>query len=337
MKNLVLYNLKRMFLDKRLLIGVFIIPLIIISIGCFSMSPNNNITKTNLAFLDLARNDDSSYLLKSLSSKYFLKEKSETELLESIKTNKSRFGIVINYSDPYVTIYKGSNSDDSMLKNDINLYINSKGLTPLLNINEKNLQSSNPYTIIISLIINFCLFSSIYVAQEMHNLKEKKLLRRLFSTQNSQREVISSILICFFVILSFQFLLFNVVAYLITKTLLIPSIIGGIALFLSYVFITISLGLIVSRICESTSSVPAIVNAIVIPLGVISGTFMPRSFLPDIVQKVSFLAPQYWFYNGVEKLAENNLLLILPNICVLILISIALFLVGTLKTVKFVE
>lgn len=338
MKNLIIYNLKRMLLNKANLLGVFLIPLIVISVVCFIASPtSNNFNKSKLGYVDLTKDDNSKYLINSLSSKYDLKELSESQLLEGIKANKASFGIVINSSEPYVTIYKNPKANDTMLRNDINLYMNSKDSTPLLNITEKNSTTTNPYTLIISLIINFCLFSSIAVAQEMHHLKEKKLLRRLFSTQNSEREIIGSIFICFFVMLSLQFLMFNIATYLITKSILIPNIIGSIALFISYVFITISFGLIVSRICKSSSNIPAIVNAIIIPLGVISGTFMPKSFLPDIIQKISFLAPQYWFYNGIEKLSQNNLMLILPNVCVLVLISIALFLISTIKSVKFVE
>lgn len=315
-------------------------PLMVISAICFIVSPKNSnvsINKTKVSYVDLAKDHNSKYLINSLLAKYDLMEKSEDELFKSIKANKSSFGIIINSVEPYVTIYKGSNADDKMLRDDINLYMSSKDVTPTLKITEKNITANNSYNMVLCLIINFCLFSSIYVAQEMHSLKQKKLLRRLFSTSNSEREIIGSIFICFLITLSLQFLMFNVVVYLITKTLLIPDVIGAIALFFSYVFISISLGLIVSRICSSSSAIPGVINAILLPLGVISGTFMPRSFLPDIVQKISFLAPQYWFYNGVEKLSQNNLLLILPNICVLILISIALFLVSTIKTIKFAE
>lgn len=315
-------------------------PLMVISVICFIASPKNinvSINKTKLSYVDLAKDDNSKYLINSLLSKYDLMEKSEDDLSKSIKANKASFGIIINSTEPYVTIYKGSNADDTMLRNDINLYMASKDVPPILNIKEKNITVNNSYNMVLCLIINFCLFSSIYVAQEMHSLKQKKLLKRLFSTSNSEREIVGSIFICFLITLSLQFLMFNIVVYLITKTLLIPDVIGAIALFLSYVFISISLGLIVSRICASSSAIPGVINAILLPLGVISGTFMPRSFLPDIVQKISFLAPQYWFYNGVEKLAQNNLLLILPNVCVLILISIALFLISTIKSINFVE
>lgn len=121
-------------------------------------------------------------------------------------------------------------------------------------------------------------------------------------------------------------------AYIITGHFIVTDIIGGILLFGSFALLVLSLGVFLSRVCKNPNLVPAFVNLIAIPTGIISGIFLPPQLMPKFMSNFSFLGPQYWIFTGIDKLNSGlGVASILPNVAVILLITLCFFAAGTYK------
>jgi len=71
---------------------------------------------------------------------------------------------------------------------------------------------------------------------------------------------------------------------------------------------------------------------------VISGTFVPKEFLPEAVYKLAVLAPQYWVINGIERLNRaEGFLAVVPNALILLLFAFCLFSAGIFRFREMVK
>ena len=67
-----------------------------------------------------------------------------------------------------------------------------------------------------------------------------------------------------------------------------------------------ALGLLLATVVRTDSQVSAYANFLVISLAGISGCFMPRDWLPDLMQKVALATPHAWALKAYDQLLRNS-------------------------------
>ncbi len=94
------------------------------------------------------------------------------------------------------------------------------------------------------------------------------------------------------------------------------------------------LGLLIATLVKSDSQVSAYATTAVIILAGISGCFMPRKWLPDLMQQISLATPHAWALIAYDQLLVNgspNLAIVWQCAGVLLGFAAGFFLVGTLR------
>lgn len=100
-----------------------------------------------------------------------------------------------------------------------------------------------------------------------------------------------------------------------------------------------SLGLLVAALVRSDAQVSAYGNLVVITLAAISGCFMPRDWLPDIMQQASLATPHAWAliaYNQLLVASTPNLTLVWQCCAMLVLFAGFFFALGWWRFRRFV-
>ncbi|MBW9147643.1 ABC transporter permease [Clostridium sp. CM028] len=190
-----------------------------------------------------------------------------------------------------------------------------------------------------SLIINFLMFSMIYIVIEMVELRNNKTLRRSLSTPNKNGSIIGSVL------LSMLFLCWIQIGLMVTVTKYIFHIYWGKSMFAVFLIFTIfivvvlSIGLLISRYSKNQSQAVGIVNLVVTPTCIISGTTMPLEFLPAVFKKIAYFTPQNWALSALNDVALRNsgVIDILPKLGILILFALVFFTAGSKSLKEMVE
>ena len=101
-------------------------------------------------------------------------------------------------------------------------------------------------------------------------------------------------------------------------------------LLLLFSLVAVSLSLAITAFSKSTQSANAIQNMLFIPTSVIAGCMFPIEIMPDAMQKVAVLLPQYWLLESFRELQLGNTL---SSIYVNLLILAAFALTFTLLTI----
>ena len=188
-------------------------------------------------------------------------------------------------------------------------------------------------TIVLSIIILIMMFSTSFFAADIIQLRQKNLLFRFYATPNSPSGITISILCSMLVLFALQALLLFVIGSAFSPAPLIQRhLFGGILLLGCFLLVTLSLGVLVGRVCRHPSMISIVSNLIIIPTGMISGTLVPKEFLPEFINKLAVLAPQYWVINGIEKLNRSEgFLSVIPNALILILFAFCVFSAGIFR------
>ena len=185
-------------------------------------------------------------------------------------------------------------------------------------------------------IINFIFYTVIFIVGEVNDLKRWRLLSRIFTTPNSSRAILGSLMLAMFAILFMQFLAIAAASTL-TNFSFMSNFVGSLLLFGSYIFFVLSVGILIGRFVSNSNVVPVVVNIIIAPLGIISGTMIPREFTPAYITRLDFLTPQYWVFNGIEQLNTAGTAAILPNVAILLLMGLCCFTAGAFRFTDLVE
>lgn len=194
-------------------------------------------------------------------------------------------------------------------------------------------------TIVLNIIIFIMMFSATFFASDLLQLRQKNLLFRFYATPNSPTGIALSILGSMLALVALHTLLLFIVGSVFSPAPLIQNdLLGGVMLLGSFLLVTLSLGVLIGRICRRPSMISIVSNLIIIPTGVISGTFVPKEFLPEAVYKLAVLAPQYWVINGIERLNRaEGFLSVVPNTLILLLFAFCLFSAGIFRFREMVK
>jgi ABC-2 type transport system permease protein len=95
-----------------------------------------------------------------------------------------------------------------------------------------------------------------------------------------------------------------------------------------------ALGLMVATIVKSDSQVSAYANLVVVGLAGISGCFMPREWLPTIMQEISLYTPHAWALIAYDQLLRKpvpDVLIVVESCAMLFGFGVLFFSIGCLR------
>ncbi len=126
---------------------------------------------------------------------------------------------------------------------------------------------------------------------------------------------------------SIQTLLLFVVGHFWLRLSLDSSPIGLILTALATIFCATGLGLLIATMGKTMEQIQGMTTLVLLLMGFLSGTLVPRQFLPEAMQKLSRITPHAWALDAYQDLILRHrpLLATLPNIGVVMLFGLAFF------------
>lgn len=134
---------------------------------------------------------------------------------------------------------------------------------------------------------------------------------------------------------SIRLILFIITAIYVMKINLGMS---GFSLFIilnAFGFVSTAMGIFIVSVSKNTIQASVIANLIITPTCMLSGCFWPVTFMPDFMQRLAYFFPQTWTLKAVIAMqGGGSFISIIPNLLLVSLFALALFLVGVyiLKT-----
>ncbi|NFA61460.1 ABC transporter permease [Clostridium sporogenes] len=351
---------KRMIKDIKVIGFMLIMPLVVINIINFAIKSGGGST----IMVDVAFNvEDTGKEGKQLLQKVKIPKKSifynnKNKAMESLNKNDvmAIYEIPKDFSKkikkgekPEIKAYKKEIGNGTLpIENSLNNNINKKVKENLL-INKNIIKSKNEIDknniktvientknvedgvfLVISLIINFIIFSANNVSSEILNFKKQNILKRAITTSNRGFEIIGGIymgmiLIQIFIYMSVYVCGKFIVGYSFENLffILINTMVASI--------FSISFGVFVTRLFQNESVVALVVNIIGISTTFLSLYSMGLSMSKPswILLNIGKLTPQYWIFDSIKNSS------IFPNIFIVMLMSLVLFTAGNIKVRDF--
>ncbi|EDU37392.1 ABC transporter permease [Clostridium sporogenes] len=354
---------KRMIKDIKVIGFMLIMPLVVITIINFAIKSGGGSTiMVDAAFNVEDNGKEGKQLLEELkipTKSIFYKDKDKA--VESLNKNDvvAVYEIPKNFSEkikkgekPEIKAYKKEIGNGTLpIEKSLNNNINKKVRENLL-INKNIIKSKNELDnnsvktvientknveegafLVLSLIINFIIFSANNVSSEILNFKKQNILKRAITTSNRGFEIIGGIYLGMILIQSFVYMSVYICGKFIVgysfdnlAFILINTIVASI--------FSVSLGVFVTRLFQNESVVALAVNIVGISTTFLSlhsmgvmGLSMSKS--PWILLNIGKFTPQYWIFDSIKNSS------IFPNIFIVILMSLVLFTAGNIKVRDF--
>lgn len=176
---------------------------------------------------------------------------------------------------------------------------------------------------LINFLINYMLFSMIAIASDLTLLKETRVDRRHTAMPLSAVQLYSGHVLAFATLLSIQIMVVQVAARQILGIPLVDSLVAGTAVLMAMVLISLCLGLLAAGFCRQASHVPMVANAMLMPLMMVSSTFMNLDGL-GWLSRLKHFTPQHWVSDAL-MLINSGQPYVLTHLMVLITIALFIF------------
>ena len=352
---------KRMIKDIKVIGFMLIMPLVVITIINFAIKGGGGSTiMVDAAFNVEDNGKEGKQLLEELkipTKSIFYKDKDKA--VESLNKNDvvAVYEIPKNFSEkikkgekPEIKAYKKEIGNGTLpIEKSLN---NNKKVRENLLINKNIIKSKDELDnnsvktvientknveegvfLVLSLIINFIIFSANNISSEILNFKKQNILKRAITTSNRGFEIIGGIYLGMILIQSFVYMSVYICGKFIIgysfdnlAFILINTIVASI--------FSVSLGVFVTRLFQNESVVALAVNIVGISTTFLSlhsmgfmGLSMSKS--PWILLNIGKFTPQYWIFDSIKNSS------IFPNIFIVILMSLVLFTAGNIKVRDF--
>jgi len=208
MISLVLANLTRLFRDTKLIIGICMVPVVIVLAS--SVFSFGGPMKPALAVVDLDRSASSEELISYLERQYTISLVSEIEARLDVQNAYASAAVVISAGLEEVEIVRLSGTSDPRLEAVVNNFLSirpvlgTKTNPPTVTVDNSYTQKQSPFAL--NFIINFMFYTAAFIMGEVSDLRRWRVLSRIFTTPNSSRQILGSVLIALFCILFLQFM-----------------------------------------------------------------------------------------------------------------------------------
>lgn len=355
MGNLIIIksNLKRIAKNKMFIILTFLLPLIItLALGVIMEKAGKQTT----LLINSDKGELSQEFIKELSNDNDIKIYDKEDALEKTKKKlvSQCYEIPDNFSElisrgekPKIIVHRlesGTttglfefNSNELINKMILSSELKNSGVkVSLEELSQDNLdivltgRENGKITdsIILGVLISFIFFDSIGVALELFLLNKENILERSFSTSNRPSTIIGAILIALFIFHSVAFSSVFIIQAAFRGSATLQNWPVYVLNIVAMVFVALSLGIFVARICKNENMISVLVQVIAWITCFVGGSFAPYEFLPSAVRMFSKFTPQYW---AIKSINTGNIYLA----GIVALFGIALFTAGTFKVRRF--
>ena len=180
-----------------------------------------------------------------------------------------------------------------------------------------NYFATSTYTIMIMI--------SISISTAYRNFGKQNMIRRLSVSATSMGELNRKLFMALIAILFIFWLLLSVIALVMFRSNILNTM-GYTLMANMFIFMIpiAAMGFLIMSLAKTISAQNAMANAISLILSFISGVFVSREFLPEIVIKISTLAPPYWYISAIkEAISGGNMNNILKYYAVMLIMTVA--------------
>lgn len=312
-------TLKRLLLDKSILIALIVIPVIII--GAFTQFGLSNEGESKIKIAVLENVQDNS-IQSTLSNHFHVFRVKDIEGLKSlVETRKVAAGLHIE-NQVITQVYA---LDLKVGQGILVLAQNPPSVLP--KSTDQNKESVRKA--LIHFLINYMMFSMVMVASDIVSLKKIRVMARMHTLALSNRQIFSGLLLAFLTLLTIQIALVQVVTFIILGIPLTEHLLLGTGVLLLMMALVLSFGILVTRFTSQASLVPLFCNLMMIPLMMLSGTFMPHA-PGSLLDTLKVFAPQYWVADALSLINSGQLHL-MPHFAVLTAMTLFIFTLGTIQ------
>lgn len=365
--SLIVANIRRMGKDWKLLLGVFSLPLLAILAITILTNSSAGIQQISMGIVDkdgspfahrfIEEMKQDSYLAISIYDEASAQEKfiarktpviltiPEEFFARAIAGEAVQMGLMRMETVPAESVIERAQQIvRSLLREEVLAVFsdNSRSedlASSVITLEVERMDRPPNRFLVISLIITFMMVSVIFMSHELIDLRRKRLFFRMYATPHKPRQLTGSLMGTVYILLAIQTIgLFVVGSIFMGGPLVEHNLVGTVVLMACFILLTLSLGVIIARVCKTPSMLGVWANLIILPTGMISGIFVPQEYLPDFLNNISFLAPQHWVMTGLQKMnAGEPFVSILPNVLVLLLFSACLFSFGIFRFDRLVK
>lgn len=182
-------------------------------------------------------------------------------------------------------------------------------------------------TLIPGFAVYFVFFMANGVASTLLSERQEGTLRRMLTTPVSRTQVLVGKLLARSIMGIVQTILLFVIGHYWLNLHLDSSPIGLILTALSTIFCATGLGLLIATMGKTMEQIQGMTTLVLLLLGFLSGTLVPRQLLPESMQKFSLVTPHAWALNAYQDLILRHkpLIATLPNIGAVVLFGVAFF------------
>lgn len=359
-------NIKRILKSKIQLTVLFILPLLPLIPICLDNSDSMNTIK--IGIVDNDRTELTSTLQYILKSQFKIIDIQQKDINSSINEAKADFVISIpkGYTDKIINLQdiqmEGyANKDKNItpiMQGLIDELINPvkniakisnkntnmfyEGLKPLRKTIEESKKAevkpikknSNSAW---GMIIQFCMFSSIFASTTIITDKENKTFFRTLSSPVSLRNYMFQIILSFCLIALLQLIIFSSVVVFGFGIEAGTSLINVMLVLLAIALVSVSFGIAVSSISRNVTKATMIGISLITIMCMIGGAWGMKSS-SKVIQNISKLIPVTWAMEAIEKIIDNKALSsIMQEISILLIFAVVFFLLGTWKKADIVK
>jgi ABC-2 type transport system permease protein len=192
---------------------------------------------------------------------------------------------------------------------------------------EPTVKPSPGDTLIPGFAVYFVFFMANGVASTLLAERQEGTLRRMLTTPVSRGQVLVGKLLARGLMGVVQTTLLFVVGHYWLNLHLNSSPIGLILTALSTIFCATGLGLLIATMGKTMEQIQGMTTLVLLLMGFLSGTLVPRQLLPESMQKFSLITPHAWALNAYQDLILRHqpLIATLPNIGVVMVFGVVFF------------
>lgn len=164
--------------------------------------------------------------------------------------------------------------------------------------------------------------------------KVKKTLHRLVAAPLTLKRYMFENIACFFSVLliqvTFVFAYLNVYLGIGWRSYFVNLYL----LALVFALLSVAFGISIAGIAKSIRQATTAAQLLVTPLVMLGGALWPTEIMPVFMQRLGYLSPVSWFMQAANKIGEGaSFLAVYREVGILLLFTVAFFLIGSIKKV----
>lgn len=312
---------KRLLLDKTVVIAMWLVPiLIVLAFGMLTRGPGQQ-APLKLALVGTL---PASVVERLPEQVRLISPQTIEEALDLLKRGKVGASILTENGE-ITGIYAQNQQDGEIVAS---ILASDQPSRPQNTETPKPKDKSAQRDALLNFIINYMMFSLIAMASDLTILRSNRVMMRLATMPLRIHEVLGGHVLAFAAMLVGQVFIVHLTVKLVLGIELVSNLFLGLLIMGAMVLIILSLGLLVTRFTSQTTFVPLVANGLMVPLMMVSGTFMNLEGLGWLSQ-LKYITPQFWVTDAYAMLNTGA-----GNISLHLMILLVMgFVIFTLSTI----